>query len=450
MPRLGILKFTVTYWHHYLHVRYSLPGVSYILTTPVPAKPRLNIPLPFDTFDYNDAEGQLFDYFKHTASKSLPILGHNPQDLGALLLRISFAGTCPNTLAVRTAILAYASIHRHGVQGQAFDLKIAALGALGNASKSCIKGAEHLHVAAGMLLCSFDIHRAACTSGQWRFYITGVKSVIANSYLLELRYGRGRDTDPDLSMLLDWVHYHDAMARFSSLHWNREPSNFCFPAQICLEVHHKYKGFTPESLLTPSSTTALAVAMMQVLEYGCEALSGRLKTAGAKVDYSVQNLSDLLEPVPFAPTNDVTLELFYHAILVYLNRSSNHALEAASITQERIQRAFDLFRCIDVLPRQFPLFILGVEARTDEERCLVVRLLERTEGDASSRSLFLVREFVNMVWVQRDLAIGDGDGCSGTGSEKDKQGKGEKAPGVGYKEIFSAVLGVAMILPPFV
>ncbi|KAL4966727.1 Zn(II)2Cys6 transcription factor [Aspergillus stella-maris] len=408
-----------------------------------PAKPSTITPLPFDAFEYNDSEGQLFEYFKTTASKSLPILGHNPTDLGSLLLRISFTTTSPATLAVRTAILAYASIHLHGVQGQAFDLKIAALNSLRTASNKCIKGFEHLHLAAGMLLCSFDIHRAACTSGQWRFYIKGVKSVIGHYYLLEYMQGHRRGVSSDIAMLLDWVKYHDALARFSSLHWYRERANVCFPTQICLEVHARYQGFTAESLRNPGSRAELAVTLMQVLEYGCEALTGRLKAAGAKIDYSIQNLYQLLQPVPFSPTDDITFELFYHAILVYLNRASRHTLEPASTTQKRIERAFSLFGTIDVLPRQFPLFILGAEARTDEERCLVLKLFDRTEKDDSSRSLFLVREFVNMVWVQKDLTLDEGGG-SGSDSEKGPE------IGLRYKETFNAALGVTMILPPFV
>ncbi|KAL4946310.1 hypothetical protein BDV06DRAFT_218440 [Aspergillus oleicola] len=401
-----------------------------------PAKPGIQIPMPFDFCQYNDAEGQLFDYFQHTASQSLAILGHDTQDLGRLLLRMAFGSSCPITKAVQTAILAFASLHHHGVQGQAFDFKVAALSALGKASKTCIKDAEALHVAAGMLLCTFDIHKAACTSGQWRFYVTGVKSVIANSYLLQYRYGKSRDIDADLSMLLDWVHYHDALARFSSLHWNREPHNVCFPAQICLELHQKNKGLTSDALVAQWSHPALAIRMMQVLEYGCEALSGRLRAAGAKVDYSIHNLARLLEPVPFSPTTDQTLELFYHAILVYLNRASNHALEPSTTTQKRKQRAFDLFPTLSVLSRQFPLFILGSEARTDEERCIILDLLDRTEADPSSRSFFLVREFINMVWVQRDLAL--------------FEGREDSEKGLGYGEVFSAVLGVTLILPPFV
>ncbi|KAL4801058.1 fungal-specific transcription factor domain-containing protein [Aspergillus venezuelensis] len=407
-----------------------------------PAKPPAIISLPFDAFEYNDSEGHLFEYFKTTASKSLPILGHSPTDLGSLLLRISFTTTSPTTLAVRTAILAFASIHLHGVQGQAFDLKIATLNFLRNASNKCIKGSEHLHLAAGMLLCSFDIHRAACTSGQWRFHITGVKSVIGHYYLLEYMQGHRRGVDADIAMLLDWVKYHDALARFSSLHWNREPGNVCFPSQICLEVHARYQGFTAESLLRSGSRAELAITMMQVLEYGCEALSGRLKAAGAKIDYSISRLSKLLEPVPISPTGDITLELFWHGILVYLNRASGHTLEFASTTQQRIERAFTLFQTIDVCPRQFPLFILGSEARTDDERRTVLELFDRTERDPSSRSLFLIREFVNIVWVQRDLALDRGD-YSGSGSES---GSGSKK----YKETFNAALGVTMILPPFV
>ena len=74
---------------------------------------------------------------------------------------------------------------------------------------------QHQHVAAGMILCTFEIHKQTCTSSQWRWYITGAKHIINSS---ELHKYSG---DGDVGALLDWVYYHDIMARFSALHWRR-------------------------------------------------------------------------------------------------------------------------------------------------------------------------------------------------------------------------------------
>lgn len=119
--------------------------------------------------------------------------------------------------AVLQALLAFSSLHRHGVHPQAVELKIAAIKTLSSASMSHMSTAEATqHVAAGMLLSSFEIHQATCTSGEWTWYLAGVKEVIRAAGLDKLRQ------ENDLAVLLDWVYYHDVLSRFSLRHWHRK------------------------------------------------------------------------------------------------------------------------------------------------------------------------------------------------------------------------------------
>jgi hypothetical protein len=108
---------------------------------------------------------------------------------------------------------------------------------------------------------------------------------------------------------------------------------------------------------------------------------------------------------------------------------TNSTLEPAITTQARIQRAFTIFETLKSCPRQLPLFILGCEARTDEERCTVLELIERTENSASSRSTFIVKALAKAVWVQDDLA-------------------GERE--LDYREKMDAIVSVCSLLPTFV
>lgn len=105
-----------------------------------------------------------------------------------------------SSAAVREALLAFASVHRHGLQSQGFEFKISAIRALGKASHTNIGVTEALqHVAACMLLCAFEIHTASCTSSQWWCYVNGVKQVLNASALLPFR------NDSSFAALLDWV-----------------------------------------------------------------------------------------------------------------------------------------------------------------------------------------------------------------------------------------------------
>jgi hypothetical protein len=61
--------------------------------------------------------------------------------------------------ALLRALLAFSSLHRHGLQEQALELKISALKALAAASEGVEFDIERIvqHVAAGMLLYSFEV-----------------------------------------------------------------------------------------------------------------------------------------------------------------------------------------------------------------------------------------------------------------------------------------------------
>ncbi|KAL2133151.1 hypothetical protein VTI74DRAFT_2812 [Chaetomium olivicolor] len=132
-------------------------------------------------------------------------------------MRIALAKNTASATALFRGILALSSLHRHGVHSQAIRLKISAIKALAAASGNPMDAIEAMqHVAAGMLLCSFEIHQASCTSGDWTRYLCGAKHVIHAANLDELPH------DADLAALLDWVYYQDVLARFSVRHWHRD------------------------------------------------------------------------------------------------------------------------------------------------------------------------------------------------------------------------------------
>lgn len=153
------------------------------------------------------------------ASGSLATFGQDATALGNILVQFAMEGVMISADAVLQALLAFSSLHRYGLQSQAVELKIAALGSLAERSFASSSGAEDAiqHIVAGMLLCSFEIHHSSCTSVQWTRYLSGVQTVIKSfSIHALLQYSS------DVAILLDWVHYYSVLARFSLLHWNDE------------------------------------------------------------------------------------------------------------------------------------------------------------------------------------------------------------------------------------
>lgn len=72
---------------------------------------------------------------------------------------MSLSNDTLSATALLRSLLAFSSLHRHGLQSQACELKISALGALAATSESeelDTEGAVQ-HIAAGMLLYSFEV-----------------------------------------------------------------------------------------------------------------------------------------------------------------------------------------------------------------------------------------------------------------------------------------------------
>lgn len=128
------------------------------------------------------------------------------------------------------------------------------------------------------------------------------------------------------------------------------------------------------------------------------------------------------------PSLAALVELFQLATLIYLNRAFGNILESAAETQQRVERAFGIFSELSSCERQYPLFILGCEARTDAERYIILDLISRTEKGDSSRSLFITKKLIQAIWVQDDLSQDEID----------------------YTEKLSAIMSCCTILPTFV
>ena len=95
--------------------------------------------------------------------------------------------------------------------------------------------------------------------------------------------------------------------------------------------------------------------------------------------------------------------------------------------RSRIEKSLLIFSRAATLQRQFPLLILGCEARTDEDRMVVLDLMSRTEKNTGIRNLQCMRGIIQSLWAQDDLA------------EKE----------IGYTEKMRAVLSSSGILPSF-
>jgi hypothetical protein len=121
------------------------------------------------------------------------------------------------------------------------------------------------------------------------------------------------------------------------------------------------------------------------------------------LDWRIRSL-----PIPKVADDDddtiLVIKLYQLAMLVYLNRSSEGLINQPIRIQQQIEQAFAIIPRLSSCKQQFPIFVIGCESRTDEQRAIVLDVISRTEKMSSSRSFNHCRGLLQAVWAQDDLA----------------------------------------------
>ncbi|KAL2185874.1 hypothetical protein L209DRAFT_743289 [Thermothelomyces heterothallicus CBS 203.75] len=258
---------------------------------------------------------------------------------------------------------------------QAVEHKISAIKALAAASSNppmdIIEAMQH--VAAGMLLCSFEVNPSSGLHlgrlDEVINYLRGVKHVIHVAGLDDV------ENDADLAALLYWVYYHDVLARFGARHWHRNPKGR--PS-----ASSDVEAVTGSLRAKPSKLVPPALDLIELLSDVCDVLSdGSPRPAGPEGDeYAKSSLKILEWRIRTAPAGDAAFgsvdaalvtEVYRLTMLAYLHRVTENSRSQWSRTQKYIDRAYGVLAQLGSCDRQFPVFILGCEARRDEQRAVV-------------------------------------------------------------------------------
>ncbi|RYC57804.1 hypothetical protein CHU98_g8398 [Xylaria longipes] len=329
---------------------------------------------------------------QHHASRFLATFGYDPRYVSGMLMRMALADDSPSATAILRSLLAFSSLHCYGHQAQVVELKISAVKALKSASRSHIGTKEGVrHIGAIMILCSID----TCTSDEWAAYIRSVKYIIIAGSV------SSADRDSDFQVLADWASYHDSLGYFSATHWSRDGTD------------HPTGGFCLAGLYTrPDHLKAI-----NLLEETYNAVSAKRsgqRSTEEQADYfnylrilEFNIRQTLLSNVAHDGDTNTQLitELFTLALLVYLSRATSDLLpEIADKTEQHIEKAFSIFQTLEYCDRQFPLFMLGCEARNEEDRVVFLDLVSRTQGRSQAAPLVQVETLVKASWAQSDLA----------------------------------------------
>ncbi|KAK7181594.1 hypothetical protein DPSP01_011402 [Paraphaeosphaeria sporulosa] len=380
--------------------------------------PVLHEPVRWNPHQMGEVEWDLLNYFQLEASRSLTTFGSDPKHLAKFLMQISQNGKSPASKAVLHSILGLSSVYRYGWNAQAMEFKISSLRALAQASETFEESVEGTHhVAAGMLLCSLEVHMASCSASEWTWYVNGIKEILYSDIP-----HRKCTLDVEKTMLMNWVYYHDIMKVFSIRHWKpeREDEVIASISQPQILNESSTRKLVSREELTycdePLSSAPWIPAILKLMSELCDTVPTKpcLQSMSAQELDVYANRIKILDwrirdiPMP-SPTekSSASVYLYQLAMLIYLNRVTENILKQTSKLKGYIDNAFTLISELETCKPHFPMYIIGWEARTDEQRATFLEMLERTKKDPSSRSVFHVEALVQAGWTQDDLAEED-------------------------------------------
>ncbi|CAG9989596.1 unnamed protein product [Clonostachys byssicola] len=365
-------------------------------------------------FQLRSTEIDLLTYFESVASNTLATFNQTRSELCGLLFRLALLDTTSSSKCVLWSILALASLDRNGNQYQTMQLKLTAVALLKSTSTDGMDDAEAVrHIAAGMIMTTFEIHSNEDRDSQWTWFLCGSGRLMHRT--LHVLEALGSDG----SLLHDWASYHGAMTGFTLRHWRRmapistsvgsemPDTRMVRPPPVCSPSTHKSMGL-PEnshnflklvrdifhSILQPSNVGYHDPAYTETLK------NWEHRVANYAVSYVKNTKTDRTSIRGW--DDNFQLELFKLALLIYIERSARSSSGQSEKVTSYTQRGFAILSQMNYCELSFPLFIIGSEAQSDEERTLILGLVK--SGDANqSHPLSRLESMLQAVWAQNDL-----------------------------------------------
>lgn len=108
------------------------------------------------------------------------------------------------------------------------------------------------------------------------------------------------------------------------------------------------------------------------------------------------------EPGELAHRTNIA-ELFRLATLTYLYRLAKGEPRESPAAEGVINDAFAILDHIDYCERTWPLFIIALEAQTEEQRAAILRVLKESVKRQPLGAMALANRMIHDAWIQQDL-----------------------------------------------
>ncbi|KAK3350207.1 fungal-specific transcription factor domain-containing protein [Lasiosphaeria hispida] len=355
-------------------------------------------------------------------------------DLYGLLVRMSLGDENAPALATRHAIAALSYQHLEE-QDTAFAHHTQALSAL-QVAIGCI-GSGNMQrafqtMAASMLLNLFETLNSEGSSLNWAIFFCGCKRII------NMVHKPHRTYEGDPALILDWIFYHDTLYKFSIRHWDQREHE-----QIALAAQEKIVSkaiFSPmRQIILPTTGCSLELldlvcqivdlvhdrddprhlspshlSAIRALELRLDGLTQTPRVAAASPPSHANTAIEIDMARYTDGTTNACHELCYIAELyrlaayIYLLRMAQGLPRGDAKVVPLVDRALLLMRRMGVCGCAWPMFIIALEARGEEERRFVAEVLAASLVKRPQGNVRGVKRMIFEAWVQQDLG-GEGD-----------------------------------------
>lgn len=105
-----------------------------------------------------------------------------------------------------------------------------------------------------------------------------------------------------------------------------------------------------------------------------------------------------------------TAELYRLAALLYHYRVCETYLKRHEERKSYLQQAFQIISNLKVCTSPWPLFVIASEAENDDQRLIILYTLDRMDEARKIGNVFVLRNIIQSLWKQLDLAVGRENG----------------------------------------
>lgn len=345
-------------------------------------------------------------------------------DLYGLLMRMSLTDNGPSALAMRHALSALASQSVGQIQ-MAYRNQITAIRALQTAIESKMQPGESFQaMAASMLLNYYETLDAQGSPLSSAIYFCGCKRIALSVHREHTDY------EGDMALLLDWILYHDTMYKFSIHHWAKR-----LPQQQMVGDGPKIMSkpiFSPLRHVV-NATIGCSLELLQTICQIVDAVPGDgtmyteeevgLDTTARPPERTLRQLELQLDRVQqhvsvvsggdndldyTGDNKEARLEaesrLYHIAAKLYLQRLGRGICHDDQAILALLNEAYRLLVELQTCLRPWPLFVIGVEARNDAERYLILSCMAAQDPSQElPQNIILIKRLIQAAWTQLDL-----------------------------------------------